>query len=226
MRTIKVLLADDHKLVRGGIRALLNEIAGVEVVAEANDGREALEKTASFSPDVVMMDIAMSGMNGLEATIRLTKEFPLTNVIILSMHTNEEYVLQALRSGAKGYLLKDADIAELELALQAVSLGETYLSPRISRHVISEYVRRVGAEMERSEEPSPLQLLDRLTPRQREILQLIAEGKKTNEIAEMLNISVKTVETHRTQLMERLDIHEIAGLVRFAIRVGLVTIDE
>lgn len=226
MRRIKVLLADDHKLVRGGIRALLNKIAGVEVVAEADDGREALELADEHRPEVVMMDIAMSGMNGLEATIRLTKDHPNIQVIILSMHTNEEYVLQALRSGARGYLLKDADIAELELALQAVSRGETYLSPRISKHVISEYVRRVGADMERAEETSPLQLLDRLTPRQREVLQLLAEGNKTQELAEILNISVKTVETHRTQLMERLDIHDIAGLVRFAIRVGLVTVEE
>ncbi len=226
MNPIKVMLADDHKLVRGGIRALLNKISGVEVVAEADDGREALELAGVHKPDVIMMDIAMSGMNGLEATIRLAKDYPNIQVIILSMHTNEEYVLQALRSGAKGYLLKDADIAELELALQAVYQGETYLSPRISKHVIAEYVRRVGAEMERSDEPTPIQLLDRLTPRQREILQLLSEGNKTQEIANLLNISVKTVETHRTQLMDRLDIHDIAGLVRFAIRVGLVTIEK
>lgn len=225
MKTIKVLLADDHTLVRGGIRALLNEIDGIEVVAEASNGREALQLAGDQRPDIVLMDIAMSGMNGLEATKRISKDFPAVRVVILSMHTNEEYVLQALRAGAAGYLLKDAGIAELEIAIDAVAHGETYLSPPVSKHVISDYVRRVGAESSRdvSESKPPL---ERLTARQREILQLVAEGKTTQEIAELLNISVKTVETHRMQLMERLDIHDIAGLVRFAIRVGLISVDE
>jgi len=221
---IRVLLADDHNLVRSGIRALLDGLPDVQVLAEASNGREALRLVEIHRPDIVLMDIAMSEMNGLEATTRLVKEFPNTRVIILSMHISEEYVLQALRAGASGYLLKDAGTSELELAIHSVARGETYLSPPVSKHVISDYVRRVSGETHRKEdEGSPL---DRLTPRQREILQLIAEGDTTQEIAQKLNISTKTVETHRMQLMERLDIHDLAGLIRFAIRVGLVTLDE
>lgn len=224
MKTIRLLLADDHTLVRGGIRALLNSIEGIEVIAEASDGREALELIETHQPDIVLMDIAMSGMNGLEATMRVQRDHPEVKVIVLSMHTNEEYVLQALQAGAAGYLLKDAGIAELEIAVEAVSRGETYLSPPISKQVISNYVRRVGADADR--EDSEIPPLERLTMRQREILQLIAEGHTTQEIAGILNISVKTVETHRMQLMDRLDIHDIAGLVRFAIRVGLISLDN
>jgi DNA-binding NarL/FixJ family response regulator len=225
MIPIRIILADDHTLVRGGIRALLQDLPGTQVIAEANDGREALRLVEIHRPDIILMDIAMSGMNGLEATNRLVKEFPHVRVIILSMHTNEEYVLQALRAGASGYLLKDAGIAELELAIKAVARGETYLSPPVSKHVISNYVRRVGGENQEDMgiDSSPI---DRLTLRQREILQLIAEGHTTQEIAQKLDISVKTVETHRMQLMERLDIHDVAGLVRFAIRVGLITLDD
>ena len=224
MAPIRLLLADDYTLVRGGIRALLNELEQVEVIAEANDGREALSLIESHRPDIVLMDIAMSGMNGLEATMRVTRDYPDIRVVILSMHTNEEYVLQALRSGAVGYLLKDAGISELEIAIEAVSRGETYLSPPVSKHVISDYVRRVGADARENLDSQPT--LERLTLRQREILQLIAEGYTTQEIATLLNISVKTVETHRMQLMDRLDIHDIAGLVRFAIRVGLISLEE
>lgn len=225
MTNIRLLLADDHTLVRGGIRALLNQIDGVQVVAEANDGREALELIENVHPDIVLMDIAMSGMNGLEATMRATRDHPDLRIIILSMHTNEEYVLQALRAGAVGYLLKDAGIAELEIAIEAVKRGETYLSPPVSKHVIADYVRRVGADPGGQElESQPP--LERLTLRQREILQLVAEGHTTQEISQILSISVKTVETHRMQLMERLNIHDIAGLVRFAIRVGLISAEE
>ena len=224
MAPIRLLLADDHTLVRSGIRALLNELEQVEVIAEASDGREALSLIESQQPDIVLMDIAMSGMNGLEATMRVTRDFPDIRVVILSMHTNEEYVLQALRSGAVGYLLKDAGISELEIAIEAVSRGETYLSPPVSKHVISDYVRRVGADARENLDSQPT--LERLTLRQREILQLIAEGYTTQEMATLLNISVKTVETHRMQLMDRLDIHDIAGLVRFAIRVGLISLEE
>lgn len=213
MKRIKVLLAEDHTLVRAGIRALIQKLDDVEVVAEAGNGREALRLIGIHQPDIVLMDIAMSGMNGLEATARATREFPQVRIIILSMHANEEYVLQALRAGAVGYLLKDAGTAELELAIRAVAREETYLSPAISKHVVSDYVRRIGGECSS---------LERLTRRQREILQLIAEGHSTQEIAQMLSISVKTVETHRAQLMERLDIHDVASLVRYAIRVGLV----
>lgn len=217
MKPIRVLLADDHALVRAGIRALLAALPGIEVVAETGDGREALEVIRTHRPDVVMMDIAMPGLNGLEAAARVAKDFPNVRVIILSMHANEEYVWQALRAGAGGYLLKDAAPAELDLAVKAVARGESYLSPAVSKQVVGDYIRRVGGDASSVEQ---------LTPRQREILQLIAEGRSTKEIAHLLNISVKTVETHRVQLMERLNIHDVAGLVRYAIRVGLVTPDR
>jgi DNA-binding NarL/FixJ family response regulator len=214
MQPTRILLADDHALFRAGMKALLGEIPGVEVCAEARDGRETLEQVARHHPDIVLIDIAMAGMNGLEATARIIRAHPRTKVVILSMHATEAYVLEALRAGAAGYLIKDADTEELALALKAVRRGETYLSPPVSRHVVSEYVRRTGGE------PN---LLATLSPRQREILQLIAEGNTTKDIANLLNLSVKTVDTHRTQLMERLDIHDVAGLVRFAIRSGLTT---
>lgn len=216
MNPIRVLLADNHTLVRAGLRALLHSLDGIEVVAEANDGREALRLIEIHRPDVVLMDVAMPEMNGLEATTRIVKEFPNVRVIILSMHANEEYVLQSLRTGAVGYVLKDSGVSELELALKAISRGETYLSPAVSKHVVADYVRRVGGES------NPL---EQLTPRQREILQMLAEGRSMKEIAQLLYISIKTVETHRAQLMERLNIHDVAGLVRYAIRVGLVTPD-
>lgn len=215
-KLIRVLLADNHTLVRAGLRALLQNIEGIQVVAEAGDGREALHLIAVHQPDLVLMDIAMPEMNGLEATAHVVKEFPQVRVIILSMHANEEYVLQALRTGAMGYVLKDAGISELELAVRAIVRGETYLSPAVSKHVVADYVRRVSSE------PSSL---EQLTSRQREILQLIAEGRTTKEIADLLYVSVKTVETHRLQLMKRLNIHDVAGLVRYAIRMGLVLPD-
>lgn len=218
MRIVKVLLAEDHGLVRAGIRSLLQKLSWLEVVGEASNGREALALIRSHHPDVVLMDIAMPELNGLEAAARIRKEHPNTRIIILSMHASEEYVLQALRAGANGYLLKDASTAELELAIQAVVKGENYLSPVVSKHVVSGYVRRVGGESGSSTEP--------LTPRQREILQLIAEGNSTKQIASKLNISIKTVETHRTQLMDRLKIHDIPGLVRYAIRIGLVNSEQ
>ncbi len=216
MKPIRIILADDHTLVRAGFRALFQSIEGIEVVAEASDGREALRLIAVHQPDIILMDIAMSGLNGLEAAARVVQEFPDVRVVMLSMHANEEYVLQALRYGAMGYLLKDASVTELELAIKAVVRNETYLSPAVSKHVV-EYVQRIGGE------PSSL---ERLTARQREILQLIAEGRTTQEIAQTLNISIKTVESHRAQLMERLDIHDVAGLVRYAIRMGVVTSND
>lgn len=213
MNTIRILLADDHTLLRAGIRSLLEKMAGVEVVAEAADGREALDLIKTHQPNMVLMDIAMAGLNGLDATARIVREFPNVRVIILSMHANEEYVLQTLRAGASGYLLKDAATAELELAIQAVARRDTYLSPAISRRVIEDYLGRISGKRSPSEQ---------LTPRQREILQLIAEGKTTKEIAFLLKLSVKTVETHRAQLMDRLDVHDVPGLVRQAMRMGLV----
>ncbi len=214
MTPIRVLLADDHALVRAGFRALLSEIPGVQVIAEAGDGREALLLSRQHRPDIVFMDIAMPGLNGLEATTRMAEEGSPVRVIILSMHANEEYVVQALRAGAAGYLLKNADAAELELAVRSVSQGETYLSPPVSKQVVADYLQRIGHES------SPL---EQLTPRQREVLQLIAEGHTSREIAHILSLSVKTVETHRTALMDRLNIRDLASLVRYAIRVGLIS---
>ena len=215
---IRILLVDNHTLVRAGLRAILQNIEGIQVVAEAGDGREALSLIADCQPDVVLMDVAMPDMNGLEATARVVKEFPQTRVIILSMHAQEEYVLQALRLGAMGYVLKDAGVGELELAIRASFQGETYLSPAVSKHV-ADYQQRVGDE-------SSTQAQAQLTSRQREILQLIAEGRTTKEIAQLLFISVKTVETHRMQLMKRLDIYDVAGLVRYAIRMKLIIPEE
>ena len=214
MSTVKVLLADDHTLVRAGMRSLLKEIAGVEVIAEASNGREAVELVDKHQPDVVLMDIAMSGLNGLEAAARIIKSHPQCKVIILSMHSTEEYVTKALQIGVAGYLIKDAATSELELALRAVARGEKYLSPAISTHLIDQFKSR-PAELETG--------LETLTPRQRETLQLIAEGHTTKEIAEILGVGPKTVETHRAQLMERLNIHDVAGLVRYAIRIGLIS---
>jgi DNA-binding NarL/FixJ family response regulator len=216
MSTIQLVIADNHTLVRAGFRSLVEELDGIEVIGEAENGRDALHLIETLKPQIVLMDIAMPEMNGLEATARIAREFPQVKVLILSMHANEEYVYQALRSGASGYLLKDSGIEELGLALRAIARGETYLCPAVSKYVVSDYVRRL------SQDQSPL---DQITPRQREILLLIAEGKSTKDIADMLYISTKTVETHRTQLMDRLDIHDIAGLVRYAIRTGLVVLE-
>jgi DNA-binding NarL/FixJ family response regulator len=213
---IRVLLADDHSLVRAGIRSLLNAMSEVEVIAEASSGEEALEMVARQPPDVVLMDIAMKGITGLDAAARMRERYPSVRVVILSMHSGEEYVLQALRAGAAGYLLKDAATGELELALRSVMRGESWLSPAVSRQVVEGYVQRAGAE-------APP---DVLTARQREVLRLVAGGKSTKEIAFFLNLSVKTVETHRAQIMERLGIRDVPGLVRYALRTGLVPPDS
>ena len=217
MKPVRVLLADDHTLVRAGLRKLLEAMPEVEVVGEASDGLALLALAAQLRPTLVLMDIAMPGLNGLEATARLARQSTDIRVLILSMHQNEEYVRQALRHGAAGYLLKDAAPMELDLAIQAVLRGETYLSPAVSRGVVSDYVQRLRGE----ETPGT-----QLTPRQREVLQLVAEGHSTKEIARRLDLSVKTVDTHRSQLMKLLDIHEVAGLVRYAMRVGLISPDN
>src|SRR3984893_624657 len=217
MNSVRILLADDHALVRAGIRSLLEKIPNVEVVGEAGTGRQALEMVKTRLPNLVFMDIAMAGLAGLEALPRITKDYPGVKVIILSAHANEEYVIRALRSGAAGYMLKDAATAELELAITSVSEDKTYLSPSISRTVINDYLQRVGG---------PISPLEQLTPRQREILQLVAEGKSTKEIAYDLDIGIKTVESHRLQLMDRLNIHDVPGLVRYAVRSGLVSAER
>jgi DNA-binding NarL/FixJ family response regulator len=214
---LRIVIADDHALFRAGLRALLREMPGVQVIAEAGNGDEAVALARQHRPDVVVMDISMKGLNGLDAAARIKASVSATRVIVLSMHDTEDYVAQALRAGASAYLLKDSAEPELELALSAVMRGETYLSPRVSKPVVDAYVRRSGAD------GSPLPAL---TARQREILQLIAEGHSTKRIAGKLSVSVKTIDAHRAQIMERLQIHDVPGLVRYAIRNGLVSLDR
>lgn len=208
----RVLLADDHALVRAGFRSLLEKIQFVKVVAEAKDGREAVELVRKHRPDVMLIDIAMPKLNGLEASARVTKEFPKTKVIILSMHANQEYVVQAMQMGARGYLVKEDAFSELKAAIKGVTQGEVYVSPRISQRVIG-YPERVDV---------PSDPVAKLTPRQREILQLLAEGNSTKEIAFSLGLSGKTVDAHRLQVMKKLQIRDLLGLVRYAMRIGLV----
>ena len=212
-----VLLADDHTLVRAGLRALLEGLPEVSAVLEASDGREALAAIAEHRPAVVIMDIGMPGLNGLEAAAVVSRDHPATRTIMLSMHGTDAYVLQALRAGAAGYLLKDAAVAELPLALRAVLRGEIYISSAVSRVVVSGFLAGMAAA------ESPRAPSTASARRQREILQLIAEGRSTKEIAFSLKLSVKTVETHRRQVMERLQIFDVPGLVRFALRHGIVS---
>jgi DNA-binding NarL/FixJ family response regulator len=214
---INILLVDDHALVRAGIRALLERLADVSVITEAKDGRDALHLIRKQTPDLVLMDIAMPGLNGLEATARITREFPNVRVVALSMYSNEEYVREAIKAGAIGYLVKSAAAVELEKAIKAITRGESYFSPLVSARVGKDKAGRLSADRA---------MIERLTPRQREILQLIAERHSTKEMAQILNISAKTIETHRAQLMERLAIHDVPGLVRFAIRAGLASLEE
>lgn len=216
MNLTRILLADDHTLVRAGLRALVEGFEGFEVIAEAGEGREAVRLCRLLEPDIALIDISMPGLNGLDATSLIIRDAPKTRVIILSMHSTENYVLEALRIGAVGYVIKDAAVEELEQALRAIEKGERWLSPAVSHHLLDEYLRMIRGQ------PATASGLDLLTRRQREILQLIAEGHSTRDIAERLSISIKTAETHRAQIMERLNIRDIAGLTRFAIRVGLI----
>jgi DNA-binding NarL/FixJ family response regulator len=215
VKPIRVLLIDDHALVRAGIRALLGRHAGVEVVGEAAGGREALRLIEELQPDIVLLDIAMPGLSGLEVLAESTKRFPHVRVIILTVHEAGEYALRALRAGAAGYLPKSAASIELHKAIDTVARGETYVSGEVAKETILQQAKGAGDE----------NLLKKLTPRQREILILMVEGNSTRDIARALKISVKTVESHRAQLMERLNIHEMAGLVRYAIRMGLVKVE-
>lgn len=217
MSKIRIVLADDHNLLRAGIRALLEDLQGIEVVAEAADGREALKLVELHRPDIILMDIAMPGLSGLDVAARLQREQSEVKVIILTMHKDEAYVRRAILAGASGYLVKDSDTEELGLALRAVARGETYLSPAVSKHLVADYRRQATTETG---------LTGGLTQRQLEVLRQVAEGKTTKAIAQNLGLSIKTVESHRTLLMERLGIHDVAGLVRYAIRVGLITSDE
>lgn len=209
-----VVLVDDHALVRAGLRMLIEALPDMAVLGEGADGYQAIALVEQHQPHLVLMDIAMPGLNGLEATARITKQWPRVKVVVLSMHQDDQYVRQALKMGASGYLLKDSASTELALAVRAVLRGETYLSPAASKGVLTDYVQRL-----RSDDSAGVHL----TPRQREVLQLIAEGCSTKEVAQRLDLAVKTVETHRTLLMKQLDVHEVAGLVRYAVRAGIVS---
>lgn len=214
MKAIRVVLADDHALVRAGIRSLLERIAGVEVVGDADTGPNALALIEARRPDVAFVDIAMGGMSGIEVAAHVAEKFPWVKVIILSMHAHEGYVAAALRAGAIGYVLKDSVAAELDLALEAAGRGQLYLSAAISRTVIKGYL--AGNAHASGDEAR------RLTPRQRDVLTLVASGKSTKEIAGALHLSAKTVESHRARLMERLKIHDVPGLVKYALQAGLI----
>ena len=216
MQKIRVLLADDHKLFRAGIRSLLQTLSDIDIVAEAGDGREAVRLVEAHRPDVALLDIMMPGLNGLDAAARIARTGSRSRVIMLSMNADEDSVLKSLRAGAVGYLVKTADPAELEQALRAAARGEKFLSSAVSAHVIAACLRRVDGEQTS---------LERLTPRQREVLQLVAEGHTTKEIAKKLDISAKTAEAYRGELMKTLDIHDVASLTRYAIRTGLVSAD-
>lgn len=213
-RRTKVLIADDHTIVRQGLRAILHGVRDVEVVGEAADGREAVRKVAALHPDVVVLDISMPRMNGLEATARIVRRSPRTKVIALTMHSSEEYVYSLLKAGARGFLLKESASSELVEAIRAVHAGGTYLHPSISRKVVEEYLKR----------PDPgarAGLLDGLSTRECEVLRLIADGQTSKEIAWLLDLSVKTIEAHRTRIMTKLGIHNVAGLTRYAISRGI-----
>lgn len=212
--TMRVVLADDHTLVRAGLRKLLESLPGIEVVGEADNGLALLALVEQLFPDLVLVDVAMPQLSGLEATARVLAASPLTRVLILSMHQSEAYVRFAFRHGATGYHVKDAAPQELELAIQTVLRGETYLSPAVSKGVLSDCVQRLRADERNGAE---------LSPRQREVLKLIAESNSSKDIARSLSLSVKTVDTRRSQLSKQLDIHDVAGLVRYAMRVGLIS---
>ena len=214
---IKVILADDHTILRSGLRLILNQERDIEVVGEAEDGRECLKMVEELDPDIVLMDITMPILNGLEATRQIKKKFPEVDVLMLTVHETEEYVYQVFRAGASGYLLKKTAHQDLVSAIRSVYNGHFFISPSISKSVIREYI----AKAEKSHDDG----FDRLTEREREILQLIAEGKSNKDISDMLNISMKTVEVHRAHLMEKLDLHNTADLTRYAIKKGIVGLD-
>lgn len=218
MKRIKVLLAEDHTLVRKGLRALLDEAREIQVIGEASDGRDAVAKEEDKEPDVILMDISMPLLNGLEATRQIMERNPDARIIILTVHSNEEYILQALRAGAAGYLLKEAAPTDLIRAIKVVHLGDAFLSPSISRSLIKAYV-------EKTELLTTETRYDRLSNREREVLQLVAEGYQIRDIAAHLSISEKTVRTHRANLVKKLDIHSTAELTLYALRHGLISLD-
>lgn len=211
--TTRVLIADDHKILRDGLRTLLDKEPAIEVLGEASDGRSAVQLARELNPDVVIMDIGMPGLNGIDATRQVLADVPGTRVLALSMHSDKRYVTQMLQAGASGYLLKDSAFGELTTAIRTVMSERVYLSPSLTDLVVRDYVEHMSAT-DGSEKPL-------LSPREREVLQLLAEGKSTKLIASDLSISVKTVETHRKQIMNKLDMHSIAELTKYAVREGI-----
>jgi len=216
VREIRILLADDHNVMRAGLRLLLESHEGFRVVSEVSDGHQAVESAIATTPDVVVLDIAMPKLNGIEAAQRITAQLPHTAVIILSMHSDEGYVLRALKAGARGYLLKDSAEDDLIEAIKVVSEGKAFFSPEISRVLVEDYVREIQV---RGVEDS----FDLLTPREREILQLLVEGRSNKDIAGLLNLSLYTVETHRRNLQSKLNLHSFPELILYAVRKGLIT---
>ncbi len=216
--SMRIVLADDHKIVRDGLQSLLEKQPDMEVVGEADNGRTAVSLAQELSPDIVILDIAMPELNGIEATRQLTLKNPKVKVLALSMHSDRRFVAQMFRSGASGYLLKDCAFEELVTAIRAVVTGQTYLSPGITNMIVRDYVRRLSSDDSSKS--------DLLTSRECEVLQLLAEGNSTKEIASQLNVSVKTVETHRLQIMGKLDIHSVAQLTKFAVREGFTSLDR
>ena len=219
METIRVLLADDHTIVRKGLRSLLDEEPNINVIAEAEDGREAVEKALELLPDVVVMDISMPLVNGLEATRTILRQNPQIKIIVLTVHTDSEYIFQILNAGSSGYLVKNSAPEELVTAIHAVHQGGSYLSPSISKKVVNRFV-------EQNKELISEDSYSTLTNREREILQLIAEGYSTREVAESLHISVKTAETHRANMMAKLDLSNMVDLMKYAIRRGIIDLNS
>jgi len=217
MSRITVVVAEDHTIVRKGICSLIDGKADIQVVGEAEDGRDAIDKVTALLPDVVIMDITMPHLNGLEATRQIKKMFPQIKILALTMYTNEEYILQILQAGASGYVIKQAAPAELISAIHAVYRGDSFLSPSISKTIIDEYLRHTVPNVPAEHE--------KLTDREREVLQLIAEGCSNREIANKLQVSVKTVGVHRTNLMEKLEIHNVTDLVKYALRKGIISLE-
>lgn len=218
MTKISVLLAEDHTIVRKGIRSLLDEEPEIEVVGEAENGREAVAKAEELHPDIVVMDHTMPLLNGLEATRQIRKLLPQTQILILTMHTNEQYVFQFLQAGAAGYLVKQTAPTDLVTAIRAIHSGDSFLSPSITKTMIEEFVRSGEASAKAAPDTA-------LTDREREVLQLIAEGFTNQEIGQQLSISVKTVGVHRLNLMQKLDLHNLADLTKYAIRMGIIGLD-